>query len=95
VVRVDVHAPISALHDASNELLGVQGFVVPREDLSHSPSVAIGKPGHASRMHVKFTEPLDTRKGTPQGIKDFVRVLVIPGVMGRFMGGAPSRTRHS
>lgn len=95
MVRVDVHAPVPSLHDPGDERLRMQRVVLPGKDLPDGASVAIGKPGHVSRMDVKFAEPLDIRKGTPQGIKDFVRLLIIARVMGRFMGGAPSRTHHS
>jgi hypothetical protein len=95
VVRIDVHAPISALHDPGDELLGVQGVVLPREDFPHGPQVALGKPSHAFWVDVKFTEPLDTRKSAPQGIKDLVRVIFVARIVCRLVGGAPSRTHHS
>jgi hypothetical protein len=94
VIRVDVHAPVSALHDAGDEHLGMQSVVLTREDLPDGSPVAIGKPGHAFRVDVQFPKPLDTRNGAPQRIEDFVRVILVTGILGRLMGGAPSRARH-
>lgn len=92
VIRVDVHAPVSPLHDAGDKLLGMQGVIRSRKDLAHGPQIATGKPSHPARMNVQLSEPFNAWKGALQGGKDFIRLILVSGIMGRLVRGALSRT---
>ena len=94
MIRVNVHAPVSALHDAGNELLGMKSVILAGEDFPNRPPVAMGKPGHAFRMDVQFPDPPNARHRAFECFVDRIRVILIAGIMGRLMGGALPRSPH-
>jgi hypothetical protein len=92
VEGIDVDGPIAPLHDARDELVGMDRFIGSRENLPHGPEIAVREPRHSSRMHVQLPEPTDTRQGTPKGAVDFVRVIRISGIMGGLVRGPAAGT---
>ncbi len=93
VEGIDVDGPLAALHDARDELVGMERSIGSRENLPHGPEVAVRQPRHPSRVHVYFTDPADAGQGAPQCAIDLVRVIFISGIMGGFVRGPAAGTR--
>lgn len=93
VEGIDVDGPVPPLHDSGDELLGMERSIASRQNVPHGPEIAVREPRHPSRVHVQLPEPADPRRGAPQSTVDFVRVVLISGIMGGLIRGPTAGTR--
>lgn len=85
VEGININGFSSPLHHPGDKLFGVQGVVLAGEDLLDGAAVAARKPSHPSRVDMEFTQPADARQGAPQRLKNRVRVVLVPRIMGGLM----------